>query len=347
MQKPVSIIHKSQIIPPVQGQSFDQRRWLYIGLVSLVYLLWFTVMTLTNSWSLFAEFWPISITMAFGSFVAGATPLGGATVAFPVFTKVLQIPSTDARTFGLMIQAVGMSMAGVLIISRRIKILPHVIGWVTVGGALGTIIGAYYGQVPPPMPKILFTFAVTAFGVVLALARWGLKWKPRADIDNWNHTHRLLFTLVGFAGGLFAANTGSGTDMFAFVVMTLAFGINEKISTPTTVIIMALNSIVGFFVYGVMIGDVGPAWNYWLVAIPIVIVGAPLGALVASLIKRDYLIIFTLLLIGIELTTTLWLVPFDTTAVATTLGAVVAYILGFGVMLYYQHRTRQIQEASS
>ncbi len=315
------------------------RRWIYPALVLAIYFVWVGYMTASNSWGLFRELWPVSATMALGSFVAGATPQGGATVAFPVFTKVLQIPAADARTFGLMIQAVGMTMAAVLILVRRIKILPHVVGWVTLGGAFGIILGAYIGQIPLPYPKILFTFVATAFGVALILSRWILKWTPQDNIENWGNRHRLFFSLVGLFGGIFAANTGAGTDLLTFMVLTLAFGINEKISTPTTVVIMGLNSVVGFFVYGVMQNSIGAAWDYWLVAIPIVILGAPLGAFVASIIKRDYLILFILGLIALELTTTLWLVPFSPTAVLITTVVVVLFGLGFWAMLYYRAKS--------
>ncbi len=51
--------------------------------------------------------------MVFGSFVAGSTAAGGGAVSFPVFTKLLHIPADEARTFGLLIQSVGMTMASV------------------------------------------------------------------------------------------------------------------------------------------------------------------------------------------------------------------------------------------
>ena len=325
---------------PRQSPRLQVPRWLYPALVAAIYLIWASYLFISDNWTLLRELWPVTATMALGSFVAGATPQGGATVAFPVFTKVLQIPAGEARTFGLMIQAVGMTMAGVLILVRRIKILPHVIGWVSLGGALGIVLGAYLGQIPLPYPKILFTFVATAFGVALILARWVLKWTPCDDIAHWSNQHRLIFTGVGLLGGAFAANTGAGTDMLAFMVMTLAFGINEKISTPTTVIIMALNSIVGFFVYGVLQNSIGPAFDYWLVAIPIVIIGAPLGAFVASIIKRDYLILFILGLILLELSTTLWLIPFSTTAVLVTTLVVVVFGLSFWGMLAYRYRSQ-------
>ena len=203
---------------------------------------------------------------------------------------------------------------------------------------MGIGLGAYFGQIPAPLPKILFTFVATAFGVALILSRWGFKWSPRNDIAQWNTNKRLLFVFIGLFGGAFAANTGSGTDMLAFMVMTLAFGINEKISVPTTVIIMVINSVVGFLVYAMMPGMIAPAWDYWLAAIPIVILGAPLGAFAAAIIKRDHLIKFILGLISLELGTTLWLVPFNDVALKVTFASIGICAISFMAMLYHRHQ---------
>lgn len=314
------------------------RRWIYPSLLAIIYIAWFGYMFTANRWALFQEFWPVSLTMTIGSFVAGATAEGGAAVAFPVFTKVLQIPSADARTFGLMIQAVGMTMAGVMIYVQRVKTVPRVIVWVSLGGILGQIIGTYLFTIPNPYPKILFTFIATAFGVAMIISRWLIQWSPRAALPNWNGRYRALFFIVGVLGGSFAAQTGSGIDMLTFIVLTLAFGINEKISTPTTVIIMGLNSVVGFFLHGVVSQDIGIAWSYWLVAVPIVILGAPLGAYVASKVNRDGIIKFLLFLIGLELVTTIWLIPFTGTQIVITAVAVTLCAILFWLMLLFRQK---------
>jgi uncharacterized membrane protein YfcA len=324
----------------------EQRRWLYPFLLAIVYISWFSYMFLANRWSLFAEFWPVSLTMTLGSFVAGATAEGGAAVAFPVFTKALHIPSGDARTFGLMIQSVGMTMAAVMIYSQRVKILPHIIGWVSLGGILGQTLGTYVFTIPAPYPKILFTFVTTAFGIA---------WSFHAGLSSGSHgaicqhgtlVTRRCFLWVGVFGGSFAAQTGSGIDTLTFIVLTLAFGINEKISTPTTVIIMAMNSMVGFFLHGVVSQDIGIAWNYWLVAVPIVVVGAPLGAYFASKVQRDSIIIFLLSLISLELVTTLWLIPFSSlTQVLVTTTAVAVCAVLFWLMLSYRKKNVPMGEA--
>jgi hypothetical protein len=49
----------------------------------------------------------MSLTMIFGSMVAGATSEGGGAVAFPVMTLALKIPPSIARDFSLMTQSCG------------------------------------------------------------------------------------------------------------------------------------------------------------------------------------------------------------------------------------------------
>ncbi len=321
------------------------RRWLYPFMLVGAWLVWAIYMTITHQWPLLRELWVMTVTMIFGSLVAGATAEGGAAIAFPVFTKVLHIPAADARTFGLMIQSVGMMAAALVIVLRRVPMLPRVIAWVSLGGIGGMLLGTFVFSVPAPYPKLLFTFIAGAFGAALMLSRWGLRWQPLATMPAWSTRHRWLFAAVGIIGGIFAANTGSGIDMFTFIVLTLAFGIDEKVSTPTTVVIMGLNSLVGFFAHGALAQDIGLAWNYWLVCVPVVLVGAPLGALIAAHLCRDHIIIFLLTLIGVDVVRTIWLVPLTATMVLVINGALLVCALSFGAMLGYRHglfpRTRR------
>ena len=315
------------------------RRWAYPLALLMVYVTWVSYMALSASWNLFQDNWPVSVTMTLGSFVAGATAEGGAAIAFPVFTKVLDIEPTTARTFGLMIQSIGMTMASLVILVRRVPILPRVIGWVTLGGIAGQFVGTYWLSVGSPYSKILFTFVATVFGVAMAISRWVLRWEPLRALPSWGNGSRVAFVIIGIAGGTFAANTGSGIDMLTFIVLTLALGINEKVSTPTTVIIMGINSVVGFAIHGLIEQDIGIAFDYWLVAVPIVVLGAPLGAYVASYASRDHIIFLLLSLITLELVTTLILVPFSSTAILATAVAVALCTAWFWAMLRYRHRT--------
>lgn len=321
------------------GDTITIRRLIYPILLLLVIIVWAGTMTLSDRWSLYREYWPMPLTMLLGSFVAGSTPQGGAAVAFPVFTKVLEIPATDSRTFGYMIQSVGMVMATVLILVRRIPIMPHIIIIVSMGGFVGTYLGTYHVVMPNPYPRILFTLGVTAFGVALFVSRWVLHCPPQKKLPVWDVRTWSFFFLVGTLGGFFSAHTGSGIDMMTFIVLTLAFGIFEKLSTPTTVIIMAINSVFGFFLHGVIAQDIGIVWDYWLVAVPVAAVGAPVGAYFTSKVSRDVLISFILFLILVEMVSTLLLIPFTGEMVTVTAFVVgLAAFVFFGMLYYRQKR---------
>ena len=54
----------------------------------------------------FGQFYIMSITMIFGSLVAGSTPVGGGAVAFPVMVLFIKLSAEDGRDFSLMIQSV-------------------------------------------------------------------------------------------------------------------------------------------------------------------------------------------------------------------------------------------------
>lgn len=270
---------------------------------------WVFGMFYFDKWSVLSDNWPLSVTMIFGSFVAGATAEGGGAVAFPVFTKLFQIEPADARTFSFMIQSVGMTMAGAYIWLSRIPILKNVLLIGVLSGSVGVVVGTELSSISGAMPKLLFSFIAALFGFFLLYNRYKLKYEPRQKVST-TFTYTLLLIAVTFIGGWVSSIIGVGIDIVLFIVLTLAFRVNEKVSTPTTVILMGLISMVGFAYHGWVQKDIPPhVFNYWLSCVPIVIFGAPLGAWACYKIKRDHLIYGLLVLIAVELTTTLWLIP--------------------------------------
>lgn len=265
-----------------------------------------------NLWSLILEFWPMGLTMSLGSFVAGSTPAGGAAVAFPVFTKVLHVEPSDARTFGLMIQSVGMTMASLFIVTKGIPIDWRIIRWGAAGGILGLISAAFCFPDLEDYPRIIFTCITTSLAVTIIFLQWYLKQKHDSLDLVWKTRQRLHFLGIGFVGGIISSLTGSGVDMTLYIVMTLGYGLAERLAVPTTVVCMATVSVVGFFLHKDFLSDVNPVvWSYWTVCVPIVAVGAPLGAWVASRISRELLIRLIIFLAVLDLVSTIWLVRMD------------------------------------
>jgi uncharacterized membrane protein YfcA len=94
--------------------------------------------------------------------------------------------------------------------------------------------------------------------------------------------------------------------------MTLLFRISEKVATPTTIVLMATNSAIGFYWRQLMMSSISNlAWEYFAVCIPVVTVFAPFGSLLASHFHRLVLataiyILECLALIGFLITRPEW-----------------------------------------
>ena len=112
---------------------------------------------------------------------------------------------------------------------------------------------------------------------------------------------------AGFLGGVVSAMVGTGENSVVFMVMVLLFRVSEKIVTPTTVVLMTMVTIPGFLLHLFLLHDFTPTvMGYWLAAVPVVAVGAPLGALICSHMKRHSIVLLLLFLIALEFLSTLF-----------------------------------------
>lgn len=242
--------------------------------------------------------WEAALTMIFGSIVAGGTSMGGGAIAFPVFTKILHVPPNEAKVFSLAIQSVGMSAASLTIVAMKTKVEWRFICWASLGGIPGIIFGSVL--LAPVMPanviKLSFSMMIASFGLVLFALNSTARRRNLA-IPAWGTREQLISLIAGFWGGIVSGLVGSGMDIVSFSIMLLLFGLCEKVSTPTSVILMAINAVVGFILHQYFLGDfVEPVTNYWLAAVPVVVVGAPVGAMLCNVMKRQTI---TYILIGL------------------------------------------------
>lgn len=268
---------------------------------------WLAFMALSDNWHLFTELWEVPATLAFGSFVAGFSAEGSGAVAFPVFTKVLHVPPEAARQFSLLTQSFGMSMASLVIIMRKTPFYAFAIVPAVLGGAIGQALSVAMNWFVPGLHlKWLFTVHIAALGFALLLKHFsGIERREAID----EKKGRPLLFWSGLAGGFLTINIGCGADMLAFIILVLLLSATEKKATPTTVIIMAINSVIG-----VVVTSLAGEWSAWAVsawqtAIPVVIFGAPLGAFLASKANNPVIFYALLSFIAAEVLSTLWLVP--------------------------------------
>ena len=266
--------------------------------------LWSLAMAWYDHWHLFIDGWVMSVTMAFGSFIAGSTSEGGGAIAFPVMTLVFEIEPAVARDFALMIQSVGMGAAALTIGLRRSRVEPTAILCASAGGAIGIVIGIE--QVAPLLAsaptKMFFVALWLSFGVALL---WMNRQRSRVVFDRIQGLRlrdgAALLTF-GLIGGTVSGITGSGLDIVTFSLLVLTFGISEKVATPTSVVLMAVNAIVGFAWRSLFSSEPisAEAWHYWWVSVPVVVLGAPLGAKFIARRPRFFIVVLLLSTIGCQ-----------------------------------------------
>jgi uncharacterized membrane protein YfcA len=283
--------------------------------------------------------WKVALTMASGSILGGGTSQGGGAVAFPIFTKLLHIAPSDARNFSLAIQSVGMGSASLSIFYLRIPIERRALLYAGVPAIAGVIFGA--GWIAPVIPPVIvrtsFTVLVTTIGIALLLLNRDGGETRNSKLPWLGGRESIILAAAGFLGGIVSALVGTGENSVTFMVMVLLFRINEKIATPTTVVLMTMAAIPGFLVHVFWLRDFSPAvTGYWLAAIPVVAVGAPLGAILCSYMSRRSIVNLLLFLIALELISTVILVPISRSVLLVSAGT----ILVCGSLDWFMSRVR-------
>lgn len=318
--------------PPLFKNSFYVRfihrrpHWVtWVLPLITVNIVWLTIMCAFDLWWIFdsdkseTPGWTMTLVMLAGSFVAGATSEGGGSVAFPVLTLGFGIPPAIARNFSLMIQSVGMTAAAFAIFYTGIIVEKTAILWGSIGAGFGIIIGlSWIGpNLPPAFSKIAFVSVWFAFAINLFVLN---RVKKRTTFltlgKKVKHWQRAALFWGGFVGGILSAISGSGVDICMFSVLTLLFRVTEKTATPTSVIMMAINTCIGFWFVGFVDDSIDQeSWIYFGCCVPIVVFGAPFGAFVSSFLHRQVLAWFVYFtdtfqfiaaLIIVEMTGALW-----------------------------------------
>ncbi len=263
---------------------FGLRYYLVFAVLVVAGLVVFV--TSTGTLSEVLAWWPASVTMMFGSFIAGASAEGGGAIAFPVFTLLLHIPPDDARNFSFAIQSVGMVSASLLIIGRGIYIEWRGIAYPAIGAIVGLIAGTHLivPLLEPVTTKLFFVSLWMAFGIGLWRANRNASRIVRTNIDGTlNPADILRLLLTGLIGGIVTSIFGNGVDLVTFCMLTLWYGLDEKVATPSSVVLMSIITVAGFFYHGAVLQDVSQRTYYaWMAAAPVVLIFAPLGAWVIS-----------------------------------------------------------------
>jgi len=288
--------------------SFRSQLKIFLFLAILMVLGWAAFMSLTHNWYLFKDNWFMTVTMIFGSFVAGASSEGGGAIAYPAMTLLFNIGPDVARNFSFAIQSFGMSFAAIWIFLSKIKIEKNYLLIAGIGGAIGIIFGSYFivPLITPSYAKMRFVSFWLSFGMALWVVNFVQKRDSKEQLPVLTTYQKIELLLIGVLGGMFSSVFGNGIDICTFAFVVLKYGLSEKVATPTSVILMASNAILGtilnVFVLDTMQAE---AINYLLVCLPVVIFGAPLGAFVINQIGRKSIARILITIIVVQFITAL------------------------------------------
>ncbi len=325
---------------PARRRSPMNRRRVAVYLIPVgVTLAWLIAVVVGDQLGRVADNWASTVTMIFGSFLAGSSPGGAGAVAFPIFTKVLDAPASVARTFSLSIQAVGMTAASAVILLNRRAIewrayvvaVPFGVVGLMVGlFVLGDPDGLFWGfRVSPAYAKVTFTItlAAMAYAMLMMLAA-NDKGADRCPV--WNNRVTVGLAGAAFIGGGITSLTGTGVNVWLFLFIVLLAGLHPRVGVPTSILTMASLSIVGFVVLSLVHGQFDLGFNsageivsvgdrtapvpldpagtdlvgFWLAAVPVVVWGAALGTWVVHVLHERPLIMFVGVLALVEVVTT-------------------------------------------
>jgi len=296
-------------------------KFIYPATLSAGLCLWYLVARTYDIGSLFSSHWPASITMIFGSLTAGGTPLGGGAVAFPVFTKILEADALDARTFSLMIQAMGMSAATAFFVGSKTTVYWSVLARTLPFSFIGLFIGLEF--ISATATFIKFAFSCAALTAAIALFA-----KPSGNLNYVQLSWPQAATLGTLAGCL-AALIGTGADTLIYFFAVLILGVSPKQFIPTTVAFMAGTASMGAILSLHLAPPSEFAIKSWIVSAPIVLIGAPLGGYLMKRAPERPLLLLIKTLITIEACSTLWLVPLTTLPTAILSALILATIVSW------------------
>lgn len=248
----------------------------------------------------------MTITMVFGSFIAGASSEGGGAIAYPAMTLLFNIGPDVARNFSFAIQSFGMSFAAIWIVLSRIKIEKSYLLIAGLGGSLGILLGTFFivPLIKPSYAKMMFVSFWLSFGLALYVVNFIRKRNSVDQLPLLSLYQKTELFLIGVLGGVFSSIFGNGIDICTFAFVVLKYGLSEKVATPTSVILMASNAIIGAILHTFVLDTMQTeAVNYLLVCLPVVIFGAPFGAFIINKIGRKKIAVILISIIFIQFIT--------------------------------------------
>ena len=262
--------------------------WVWFLWLGAFYAVWLWLVFGRGMWGEVQRHWPIAMAMTLGSYVAGSTPMGGGTVGFPVLVLFFGLPASLGRDFSFAVQSIGMVSASIFILARRQPLAWAMLAGSMVGSTIGTPLGILLVSpfIPQLWIKLVFAVVWASFGVLHLYRIEEISSHDGMTEFDERWDFRVGLTLGLLSGATVVSVTGVGIDMVLYAALVLLCRADLKIAIPTSVVIMGFTSVVGIVTKNLSTGLQPNVYENWLAAAPVVVLGAPLGALVVHLVGR-------------------------------------------------------------
>ena len=123
--------------------------------------------------------------------------------------------------------------------------------------------------------------------------------------------------------------------------MTIYYGINEKVAVPSSIVIMTIETILGFFLHFALIQDFqSQAFEMWIACIPFVIIFAPLGSYVVSKLPRKAIANFLYIILVVQFIGAIWVIKPDLSQI---ISIVLTLSIGLFLFFYLSLNPRKIE----
>lgn len=264
------------------------RLWPFAAWLVAFYAVWTILVVVGNRGPDLLDHWGIALAMTGGAYFAGSTPMGGGTIGFP-FLVLLQEGSTAlGRDFSFAVQSIGMTSASIFFFCSRQPIVWTLLRSALVGGAIGTPLGIVFVAplVSDLLVKILFATLWGSFGI-LHLHRLREFTQREGALSSTKTVDQTIGFAVGLVGGAgIASVTGVGIDMLLYTVLVLIYHADLRAAIATSVVLMAFVSLIGAGTQLILGGFEQEVADNWFAAAPVVVIAAPVGAMIVRCMGR-------------------------------------------------------------
>jgi uncharacterized membrane protein YfcA len=223
----------------------------------------------------------------------GLLGAGGSILVMPVLVYILGLPPTIATTYSLGIVGISSAIAA-LRTSREQKVNAKVIFTFALPAILSIMIMRAY--IIPALPQMLdigaihisiSSFSMIILSLLMMISAQRMISRKKLQTDESHTISYVLLMITGLFIGILTGFTGIGGGFLIVPAMIFIGGMKVKEATFTSMILISLNALPGFFV-DIAHGK-SPEWGLFSLLTIASIIGGYVGILLSKRIHQDFL----------------------------------------------------------